>query len=181
MDLPLPVLLAVLGAAAAHAAWNALLKSGTDPLLDAALLALAASALAAPALALVEPPGPQVWPNLLASASIRRRLLRDALFRLSRGRSRAGVPDHARYRAAFRRALFRGGVRRDALAGRLERHRAHLRRRALARALRRRRATGAQAPGRSPTPRSSRPTRSSTAPAFARPAAQNATSSGSFS
>lgn len=60
----------MLGAAAAHAAWNALLKSGTDPLLDAALLALAASALAAPALALVEPPGPQVWPNLLASASI---------------------------------------------------------------------------------------------------------------
>lgn len=63
-------MLAVLAAAAAHAAWNALLKAGADPLLDAALLALAGGVIAAPLLALVEPPHSAAWPFLAASAAI---------------------------------------------------------------------------------------------------------------
>ena len=46
MELPLPVLMAVLGAAVLHASWNALIKSGSDVLLDTATVALCSSVMA---------------------------------------------------------------------------------------------------------------------------------------
>ena len=45
MELTLGVTLAVLGAALAHAAWNALVKAGAEPMLDTALVALGSSAV----------------------------------------------------------------------------------------------------------------------------------------
>jgi drug/metabolite transporter (DMT)-like permease len=60
----------VLGAALLHASWNALLKSGADPLLDTALVALSGSALCVPLLALVAPPAPAAWPYIAISVTI---------------------------------------------------------------------------------------------------------------
>jgi drug/metabolite transporter (DMT)-like permease len=70
VELPLAVLLAVLGAALAHAAWNALVKSGADPVLDTALVALGGTAVAAPLAVALEPPAPAAWPYIAASAFI---------------------------------------------------------------------------------------------------------------
>jgi drug/metabolite transporter (DMT)-like permease len=70
LELTLGVTLAVLGAAAAHAAWNALIKSGRDVLLDTALVALGGTAVAAPFALLVPPPEPASWPWLAASVLI---------------------------------------------------------------------------------------------------------------
>ena len=70
MQLSLTVTLAVVGAALLHAAWNALIKSGRDPLLDTALVAGSGSILALPLLWFVPPPGPAAWPYILASAAI---------------------------------------------------------------------------------------------------------------
>ena len=60
----------MLGAALLHASWNALLKSGADPLLDTALVALSGSALCVPLLALVAPPEPASWPYIAISVTI---------------------------------------------------------------------------------------------------------------
>ena len=70
MELTLGVTLAVLGAALLHAAWNAILKAGRDPLLDTALVAFAGSALALPLLAFVAPPEPSSWPYIAASVTV---------------------------------------------------------------------------------------------------------------
>ena len=70
MELSLGVTLAVLGAALAHATWNALIKSGRDILLDTALVALAAGVLVAPLLPFVAPPERAAWPYLIASSLI---------------------------------------------------------------------------------------------------------------
>lgn len=70
MALTLGVTFAVLGAALLHAGWNAMLKSGTEPALDAALVALGASAAVVPFLALVPAPEKAAWPWLAASALI---------------------------------------------------------------------------------------------------------------
>jgi drug/metabolite transporter (DMT)-like permease len=70
MELTLGVTLAVLGAALAHAAWNALIKSGRDVLLDTALVALGSGVLVAPVLFLVPPPERAAWPYLAASSLI---------------------------------------------------------------------------------------------------------------
>jgi drug/metabolite transporter (DMT)-like permease len=70
LELTLGVTLAVLGAALLHAAWNALLKSGRDPLLDTALVAFAGSMLALPLAFLVAPPEPAAWPYIAASAIV---------------------------------------------------------------------------------------------------------------
>ncbi len=70
MELTLGVTLAVLGAALAHAAWNALIKSGRDVLLDTALVALGGSVVAAPFVLVVAPPEPASWPWLAASVLI---------------------------------------------------------------------------------------------------------------
>jgi len=64
------VTFAVLGAALLHASWNAILKSGADPLLDTALVALSGTALCAPLLLLVAPPAPASWPYLAVSVTI---------------------------------------------------------------------------------------------------------------
>jgi phosphonate utilization associated putative membrane protein len=64
------VTFAVLGAALLHAGWNALIKSGRDPLLDTALVALAGSVLAAPLVFLVAPPQPASWPYIAASVAV---------------------------------------------------------------------------------------------------------------
>ncbi|HTQ77441.1 MAG TPA: DMT family transporter [Burkholderiales bacterium] len=72
MELSAGVTVAVLGAALLHASWNALVKSGRDPLLDMALLTFAGSAIAtALALALrLAPPVAASWPYLAASTVI---------------------------------------------------------------------------------------------------------------
>ena len=48
----------VLAAALLHAAWNALIKSGKDPVLDTALVALSGTVVALPLAAFVPPPAP---------------------------------------------------------------------------------------------------------------------------
>ena len=70
MELPLPVLMAVLGAAVLHASWNALIKSGSDVLLDTATVALCSSVMAVPLILLAASPEPASWPFLAASALV---------------------------------------------------------------------------------------------------------------
>lgn len=70
MELTFGVTLAVLGAALLHAAWNAIIKSGREPLLDTALIALAGTVVALPLLTLVSPPDPAAWPYLAASVAV---------------------------------------------------------------------------------------------------------------
>ena len=67
MGLSPEVTFAVLGAALMHASWNALIKSGRDPLLDTALVALSGSLLALPLTFFVSPPDPVSWPYMAAS------------------------------------------------------------------------------------------------------------------
>jgi len=70
LELTLDVTFAVLGAALLHAAWNALLKSGRDVLLDTALVALAGSVIALPLVFVVAAPEPAAWPYMAASVSV---------------------------------------------------------------------------------------------------------------
>lgn len=70
MELTAGVAFAVLGAALLHAAWNAILKSGRDPLLDTALIALSGTLVALPLLALVSPPDPASWAYLATSVLV---------------------------------------------------------------------------------------------------------------
>jgi drug/metabolite transporter (DMT)-like permease len=64
---PLEVTLAVLGAALAHATWNAMLKSSRDVLLDMTLVVFAAGLVTAPFMLVVELPAPAAWPYIIAS------------------------------------------------------------------------------------------------------------------
>ena len=153
-----------------HAAWNALIKSGRDPLLDTALVALAGTVVALPLTLLVEAPAPASWPYICAYGGGAHRLLRRACRRLPPGRPVARLSDHARRCAAAGRAGERLLVRRAAVRRHLGRGAADLRRRAVARVRgeeqgqRRRQERGPQRrSGRSPAPPSSRSTRSSTA------------------
>ncbi|HUL67246.1 MAG TPA: DMT family transporter [Burkholderiaceae bacterium] len=66
----LSIALAVLLAALLHATWNALLKSGTDPLLDTAAIVVGGGAVAIPLVFLVPVPAPVSWPYIAASALI---------------------------------------------------------------------------------------------------------------
>jgi drug/metabolite transporter (DMT)-like permease len=70
LELSLGVTLAVLGAALLHATWNAIVKSGSDPMLDTAAVALGSSVAVLPFLAVVPPPEAAAWPWLAASAVI---------------------------------------------------------------------------------------------------------------
>jgi len=72
LELSFGVTFAVLGAALLHATWNALIKSGRDPLLDMALFTLAGCVLGAlVALVLqVAPPERASWPYLAASTAV---------------------------------------------------------------------------------------------------------------
>jgi drug/metabolite transporter (DMT)-like permease len=65
--MPLEVTLAVLGAAAAHATWNAMIKSSRDVLLDLTLVTFLAGVAALPLLAFVAPPARASWPYIAAS------------------------------------------------------------------------------------------------------------------
>ncbi|HKU47021.1 MAG TPA: DMT family transporter [Burkholderiales bacterium] len=66
--MPLEVTLAVLGAALAHATWNAMIKSSRNVLLDMTTVTLAGGIVAAPLLLIAPQPVPAAWPYLAASA-----------------------------------------------------------------------------------------------------------------
>ena len=68
MDHPLPVFLAVLGAAALHATWNAWVRGGSNPLLHTAALVLWTGILAIPVAIVLPLPNPASWS--LAALSI---------------------------------------------------------------------------------------------------------------
>jgi drug/metabolite transporter (DMT)-like permease len=68
--MPLEVTLAVLGAALAHAIWNAMIKSSRDVLLDLALITFLAGAVAAPLALFVAPPARASWPSIAASVVV---------------------------------------------------------------------------------------------------------------
>ncbi len=68
--MPLEVTLAVLGAAMAHATWNAMIKSSRDVLLDTTLMVFFAGLVTSPLLAFVETPAAAVWPYIAASIAI---------------------------------------------------------------------------------------------------------------
>jgi len=70
LELSLGVTFAVLGAALLHAAWNAIIKSGGNPLLDTALIALAKSGMMVLVLAAIPPPAPAAWPYIAASVLV---------------------------------------------------------------------------------------------------------------
>ena len=65
--MPLEVTLAVLGAALAHATWNAMIKSSRDVLLDMTLVVFFAGLVTAPFMLVVETPAPAAWPYIIAS------------------------------------------------------------------------------------------------------------------
>lgn len=64
MDYPIHVFLAVLGAAALHAAWNALVRGGTDPLLHTAAIVFWTAVYAVPVVIVLPLPAPESWPLL---------------------------------------------------------------------------------------------------------------------
>jgi drug/metabolite transporter (DMT)-like permease len=70
LELTLPVTFAVLGAALLHAAWNAIIKAGRDPLLDTALVALSGTLIALPLVFLVPLPEIASWPFIAASITV---------------------------------------------------------------------------------------------------------------
>ena len=65
--MPLEVTLAVLGAALAHAIWNAMIKSSRDVLLDTTLVVFFAGLVTAPFMLAVETPVAAAWPYIIAS------------------------------------------------------------------------------------------------------------------
>jgi drug/metabolite transporter (DMT)-like permease len=72
VELTLGVTFAVLGAALCHALWNAMVKSGGEPLLNMALVTLGGSLLGTviALAAAVAPPPPAAWPYIAASTVI---------------------------------------------------------------------------------------------------------------
>ncbi|MGH8686245.1 MAG: EamA family transporter [Burkholderiales bacterium] len=70
MEIPLPVALAVLGAALLHASWNAMLKSGGDKQLDAIGLAAGSGLVALAAVPFAGVPAAASWPWIAASAVV---------------------------------------------------------------------------------------------------------------
>jgi drug/metabolite transporter (DMT)-like permease len=68
--LPFDVMLAVLLGAAFHASWNALVKSGSDPFLDIALIATCSAGVTAAVLIFLPLPRPESWGCLAASVLI---------------------------------------------------------------------------------------------------------------
>jgi drug/metabolite transporter (DMT)-like permease len=65
--MPLEVTLAVLGAALAHATWNAMIKSSRDVLLDMTLVVFFAGLVTAPFMFVVSIPAAAAWPYIIAS------------------------------------------------------------------------------------------------------------------
>ena len=87
--MPLEVTVAVLGAALAHATWNAMLKSSRDVLFDMTLVVFAAGLVTALFLLVVELPAPAAWPYIIASM-----LLHIAYYVALVGAYRAGDLSH---------------------------------------------------------------------------------------
>ena len=87
--MPLEVTVAVLGAALAHATWNAMLKSSRDVLFDMTLVVFAAGLVTAPFVLVVELPAPAAWPYIVASM-----LLHIAYYVALVGAYRAGDLSH---------------------------------------------------------------------------------------
>lgn len=83
--MPLDVLFLVLFGAALHAVWNALVKSGTDKSLDAAMVSLGGGMVGLAFLPFVPMPNPAAWPFVLTSAA-----LQFAYFQLVAAAYRAG-------------------------------------------------------------------------------------------
>lgn len=83
--MPLDVLFLVLFGAALHAVWNALVKSGTDKSLDAAMVSLGGGMVGLAFLPFVPVPAPAAWPFVLTSA-----VLQFAYFQLVAAAYRAG-------------------------------------------------------------------------------------------
>ena len=69
-DISLPITLAVLGAAALHAGWNALLKSSADKQLDTVAISVGAAFVSLALAPWLAHPAPASWPWLAASASV---------------------------------------------------------------------------------------------------------------
>src|SRR6185503_4689290 len=65
--MPLEVTLAVLGAALAHATWNAMIKSSSNVLLDMTLVVFFAGVVTAPFMFVVDMPPAAAWPYIIAS------------------------------------------------------------------------------------------------------------------
>ncbi len=70
MELSTGVTVAVLAAALLHAAWNAMIKSSADKLLDTALVCFGGSLIALPLIPFVEQPAPASWPYLAGSMAV---------------------------------------------------------------------------------------------------------------
>ena len=68
--MPFEVMLIVLFAALLHATWNALIKSGSDKLLDAVMLCTCSGVIALVALPFLPLPAAASWPYLIASTAI---------------------------------------------------------------------------------------------------------------
>jgi drug/metabolite transporter (DMT)-like permease len=68
--MPIEIVLLVLVGAALHAAWNAMVKSGSDKQLDSIMVALGASVVALCALPFLPLPHAGAWPFILASVLI---------------------------------------------------------------------------------------------------------------
>ena len=66
-ELTFGVTLAVLGAAVAHATWNAMIKSSGEVLLDMTLVVFIAGLVTAPFIFFVDVPAPAVWPYIVGS------------------------------------------------------------------------------------------------------------------
>ncbi|OGP57362.1 MAG: hypothetical protein A2V65_08760, partial [Deltaproteobacteria bacterium RBG_13_49_15] len=64
------VMFIVLAGAVFHAFWNALIKSGEDPLIDTVLITAGAAAVSAAPLLFMPLPEPSSWPYLAASTAI---------------------------------------------------------------------------------------------------------------
>ena len=70
MEISLPVTLAVLGAAALHAVWNVMVKSGPDKDLETVAIAVGSGLIALLLLPLPPAPAPASWPWLAGSAAV---------------------------------------------------------------------------------------------------------------
>src|SRR3970040_246145 len=70
MEIALPVTLAVLGAAALHAVWNVMVKSGPDKDLETVAIAVGSGLIALLLLPLRPAPAPASWPWLAGSAAV---------------------------------------------------------------------------------------------------------------
>lgn len=70
MEISLPVTLAVLGAAALHAVWNVMVKSGPDKDLETVAIAVGSGLIALLILPFAPVPAPASWPWLAGSAAV---------------------------------------------------------------------------------------------------------------